>query len=81
MISKIFIQSCLILACFIALNTCNSEPNKDEKTNDQELTDSAANSSKQLKTGYQCPMKCEGEKTYAEAGKCPECDMDLAKLE
>ena len=26
---------------------------------------------------YQCPMKCEGDKTYAEMGKCPECDMNL----
>lgn len=26
---------------------------------------------------YSCPMKCEGEKTYAEAGKCGECGMDL----
>ncbi|HAW19440.1 MAG TPA: hypothetical protein DCX14_04585 [Flavobacteriales bacterium] len=26
---------------------------------------------------YSCPMKCEGEKTYAEAGKCGACGMDL----
>ena len=26
---------------------------------------------------YMCPMKCEGEKTYAEAGTCPKCKMDL----
>ncbi len=26
---------------------------------------------------YYCPMKCEGEKTYDEAGKCPVCGMDL----
>lgn len=26
---------------------------------------------------YACPMKCEGEKTYTEAGSCPECGMDL----
>ncbi|WP_425185812.1 heavy metal-binding domain-containing protein [Flaviaesturariibacter amylovorans] len=25
-------------------------------------------------------MKCEGEKTYAKAGKCPECRMALAKV-
>jgi len=29
---------------------------------------------------YQCPMKCEGDKTYAEMGKCPECGMDLKAL-
>lgn len=28
-------------------------------------------------TVYQCPMKCEGEKTYNKAGKCPVCNMNL----
>lgn len=27
---------------------------------------------------YACPMNCEGDKTYAEPGKCPVCKMDLA---
>jgi len=26
---------------------------------------------------YQCPMKCEGNKTYDKAGKCPKCGMNL----
>lgn len=30
---------------------------------------------------YQCPMKCEDEKTYAEEGSCPVCKMDLKKVE
>jgi acetolactate decarboxylase len=30
---------------------------------------------------YQCPMKCEGEKTYDHPGTCPVCGMDLEKLE
>jgi len=28
-------------------------------------------------TVYQCPMKCEGEKTYQQEGSCPVCNMDL----
>ena len=28
-------------------------------------------------TVYYCPMKCEGEKTYKKAGKCPVCNMNL----
>lgn len=28
---------------------------------------------------YQCPMDCEEGKTYAEAGSCPVCKMDLKK--
>lgn len=30
---------------------------------------------------YYCPMKCEGEKTYDQAGQCPVCGMDLVILE
>lgn len=26
---------------------------------------------------YLCPMRCEGQKSYAQAGKCPECNMAL----
>ena len=32
-----------------------------------------------VKAGFYCPMKCEGEKTYAEAGTCPSCGMDLVQ--
>jgi len=30
---------------------------------------------------YQCPMKCEGDKTYNEKGSCPVCKMDLMPIE
>lgn len=29
---------------------------------------------------YQCPMKCEGEKTYDTAGQCPLCKMDMKEV-
>lgn len=29
---------------------------------------------------YQCPMKCEGDKTYNEPGRCPVCGMYLAPV-
>ena len=31
----------------------------------------------QQETKYQCPMNCEGNKTYNQPGKCPVCDMQL----
>lgn len=33
-----------------------------------------------ITTIYQCPMKCEGDKTYSEPGRCPVCGMFLAPL-
>ncbi len=29
---------------------------------------------------YQCPMKCEGDKTYDAPGICPVCNMHLAPV-
>ena len=29
---------------------------------------------------YACPMKCEKDKTYDKAGKCPSCGMDLKEV-
>lgn len=29
---------------------------------------------------YQCPMKCEGDKTYDQPGNCPVCNMKLAPI-
>ena len=41
----------------------------------------AHNEDHQTVTRYQCPMKCEGEKTYEKPGDCPVCNMHLAPLE
>jgi len=30
---------------------------------------------------YQCPMKCEAEKTYDKPGNCPVCEMELKGIE
>jgi len=30
---------------------------------------------------YQCPMQCEGEKTYDESGSCPVCNMELKRID
>jgi hypothetical protein len=32
-------------------------------------------------SAYQCPMKCEGEKTYVKPGDCPVCGMELEGVE
>ncbi|MEX2427537.1 MAG: heavy metal-binding domain-containing protein [Bacteroidales bacterium] len=32
------------------------------------------------KTVYQCPMKCEGDKTYNAPGNCPVCNMKLVAV-
>ncbi len=55
---------------------CNNDTSKTVKNNDKAKTVQA----KEI-TGYQCPMKCEGDKTYDHPGKCPVCGMKLEKVE
>jgi len=43
------------------------------------LTISAATQGPASKS-YQCPMKCEGEKTYDKPAKCPICGMELREV-
>ena len=37
-------------------------------------------SSSNSETVYQCPMKCEGDKTYMLPGNCPVCNMHLTPV-
>lgn len=46
------------------------------------LSFSACNSNKKNQNTilYQCPMRCEGDKTYAKPESCPVCKMDLQPI-
>ncbi len=44
-------------------------------------SDSKESLSTDMAAAYICPMKCEGDKTYDKAGKCPKCGMNLNKVE
>ncbi|NCA86491.1 MAG: copper-transporting ATPase, partial [Clostridia bacterium] len=39
--------------------------------------DKHASANKTTNGAWYCPMKCEGEKTYPEKGRCPVCNMWL----
>lgn len=49
-----------------------STKNKEDKKTDDKPNESTENDIR-----YQCPMKCEGEKTYDKPGRCPVCKMYL----
>ena len=36
---------------------------------------------KSEKNAFQCPMKCEGEKTYDSPGNCPVCNMKMVPVQ
>ena len=55
--------------------TVSDEPNiKDAESHEGHNHDAVA------ELAYQCPMKCEDDKTYKEEGKCPKCEMPLEEI-
>ncbi|MBN1649718.1 MAG: hypothetical protein JW857_00240 [Bacteroidales bacterium] len=61
----------------VTFTACKNTPKATENADATEATEAT---DKMATVEYQCPMKCEGDKTYAEMGKCPECGMDLKAL-
>lgn len=70
---KQIITTALLLTVSMFIVSCgrNSPETKSEKSATEESVTSQ----------YQCPMKCESEKTYDKPGQCPTCNMDLEKVE
>ena len=59
----------ILLIGSISIIGCGESKSKDSETK-TEVTAEA----------YYCPMKCEGDKTFADKDtKCPKCGMDLVK--
>lgn len=52
----------------------------EEKTEDGRWKMEAKSQKLEAKSGYYCPMFCEGDKTYPENVGCPVCGMDLVKI-
>ena len=71
-----------IIACVFAvqffLASCNSN---EKEISSKEKSDSISSldriTNQETVSKYMCPMDCENGKTYADAGKCPVCEMDL----
>lgn len=62
----------------VAKSCCDTPTHQQEKSNHQhhkEETSIPSNAAGK----YYCPMHCEGEKVYDQAGDCPVCGMDLVK--
>ncbi len=75
-LSVIFVITMLITSCGSKSSTQKAESPASEQT----AVDTTS-APKPIAAAYQCPMKCEGEKTYDQPGKCPKCGMDLKEKE
>jgi hypothetical protein len=70
---KLILVSVIIFGAFGTF--AQHEHSKSKQVKKAEKSEKAVKYDK--KEAYQCPMKCEGEKTYSKKGKCPACTMDL----
>ena len=67
-----FFLTAVIVAAFGILNV---------QAQDKTHADHDHEKMEKMEAVHACPMKCEGEKTYAKAGDCPKCGMALTKQE
>ncbi len=81
---KTILPFALFITLGLIFTSCNetkkSESEVKEKTEVKEVT-KTSKSSEIAMAEYQCPMQCEGDKTYDKPGTCPKCKMDLKKAE
>ena len=87
---KIMIAAFLLMGLAVIATSCENSKKKSAVENKEVIEhdghdhDSEAHEhsdSDAVAAVYQCPMKCEGEKTYDEKGSCPVCKMDIKEIE
>ena len=74
---------CTIIVFIILLTTisCNStKTNKNNKEIQHKEIEKENEKLEKETLHFQCPLKCEGEKTYFDEDKCPICKMDLKEV-
>ncbi|MBK7807022.1 MAG: hypothetical protein IPJ51_12045 [Saprospiraceae bacterium] len=76
---KQFISLLFTLVVFVVIGSCGNKTSTQqaEPVSTEQTAVDTTGVSQPLATVYQCPMKCEGEKTYDNPGSCPVCKMDL----
>lgn len=82
---KILLSVAIIAA--IGFTSCTSEKKaekqevKTEEVQKEEMSHDKMDHDKMAIAEYQCPMKCEGDKTYTDKDhKCPVCNMNLKEV-
>ena len=80
---KLLVAAAILVAGSFALSSCgnssNSKTHNHEEHNSTEVKNDVK-SDEIVEATYQCPMKCEGDKTYDKEGNCPVCKMALKEV-
>ena len=87
MMKKTIINALLLLSLSAAITSCETAKkeaplDKQDTTKkiEQESNDKGNEHDDVAHAVYQCPMKCEADKTYDAPGSCPVCKMDLKEV-
>ncbi|MFK5983513.1 MAG: heavy metal-binding domain-containing protein [Flavobacteriaceae bacterium] len=91
---KLILSIAVVAMIAFTVTSCKSDAKKDAEEVTTEVEKEVTTEVKETKeveetkesedmamVKYQCPMKCEGDKTYDKPGQCPTCKMDLKKME
>jgi hypothetical protein len=74
-------KSILVVAALfsfaVMFTSCKETKKEEVNIETEEVQTPAAEEVVVVEDVYQCPMDCEKGKTYADAGSCPVCKMDL----
>lgn len=74
----------LILSLVLFATSCKEDKKSAEdvkmESHEQGDSDKEMKQTEIAVAEYQCPMNCEGDKTYHEPGSCPVCKMDLKEV-
>jgi hypothetical protein len=77
---NIFFSAFIALAFLTSCGGNSSKPKSDSAAAPAANIQPSGNGTEIAAVKYQCPMKCEGEKTYDKAGKCPQCGMEMKEV-
>lgn len=87
-ISRLLVFAVIFGFVFTACNngkkeesSANEVKDQKEQVKEEDKSEAHDHGYELAMAAYQCPMKCEGEKTYEEEGSCPVCKMDLKEIE
>lgn len=69
----------LMASAMLVLGACANAPEEASTIEPETATEQAEEPTETSEVVYFCPMKCEGETTYSEPGKCSVCGMDLVE--
>ena len=77
---KLVFAIAVVLTVGFTVTSCKSEQKETKEVvkEAEDVVNKAETTETMALATYQCPMKCEGDKTYNKPGQCPTCKMDLS---